>query len=87
MWEHEEKTHSLFWSNGQRERDKNWYYKINKEGSYIISLVWSNDCWQVCVSDKETLFTHRFLEEELSVAKLKGLLFAKKIGWNIKSVA
>ena len=90
MWEQEKNLMYMFWPNKklkQKDANLNWYFKLKE--TYIISIVWTSNLnkWQVCVSDKETLFTHRFLEEELGVAKLKGLLFAKKIGWNIKSVA
>ena len=84
MWEQKETLLSLLC--GKKQKGKNWYYRMNKDENYIISLVWSTDCWQVCISDKETLFTHRICEKDLDIAKLKGLLKAKQVGWNIRSI-
>ena len=53
---------------------------------YIISLVRNDYDWLVCVSDKNLKFTHRFWEVDLSVAKFKGLIKAKELGWNINNL-
>lgn len=88
MWEQEETTFSIFNSDGERERGSNWYYKIN-QSKYIVSLVWTSNfnTWQICVSDKKKpTYTHRFYEDNLDVAKLKGIVKARQLGWNVEVV-
>ena len=55
MWEHYETIHSSLWSDGTKETDRVWYYKINKEDRYIVNLKWNGDCWQVD-RDWETIY-------------------------------
>ena len=91
MWEQQESFSSMFNINKEKKKDANWYYKLSKkESGYIISLVWTPNLntWQVCVCDKKRFgeITHRFYENNLDVAKLKGIVKARQLGWNVEVV-
>ena len=91
MWEQEKNLMSMFWPNKKlkpRDANLNWYFKLKE--TYIISIVWTANLnkWQVCVSDKKKIgkYTHRFWEEDLGIAKLKGSIKALELGWEVDHV-
>ena len=85
MWVKQLSIWSKIWP--ERHNVSNWYYKINDE--IILAITWGVDTnsWQASISyadkRKEVVIIY---EEDLDVAKLKSLIKAKELGWDIRDI-
>jgi len=83
VWHKQLRLRTSIWNSD--ETIWNWHYVINKI-ICIIYISWSEtkEVWSVYVI-KEGKKIH-FDEKTLELAKLKSLLKAKELGWNIEKV-
>lgn len=85
MWINQPSIWSKIWP--ERHNVSNWYYKINDE--IILAITWGVDInsWQSSISyadKRKEVFI--FYEKDLDVAKLKSLVKAKDLGWDIRDI-
>ena len=85
MWIKQLSIWSKIWP--EKKKVSNWYYKQNNE--IILAVTWSaeTNSWQGSISyadkRKEVVI---IWEKDLDVAKLKSLVKAKELGWDIKDI-
>tara|TARA_B100000579_G_C22808904_1_gene844094 strand:+ start:385 stop:615 length:231 start_codon:yes stop_codon:yes gene_type:complete len=74
------------WLKRNIEDRSQWIYRIGRKEIAIINWVSWCDIYQVFIKTNNLNEDRKIYEKNLDVAKLKGAIEARELGWNIKGV-